>query len=75
MGRLPHGFYEDQLKGYLSQFGDVTRLRISRNKKVFSKLSQCCIFADAGEDWQVKTLRFYRVRLVIRRRNCCGDNG
>lgn len=33
MGRLPHGFYEDQLKGYLSQFGDVTRLRISRNKK------------------------------------------
>ncbi|OJA11144.1 hypothetical protein AZE42_02380 [Rhizopogon vesiculosus] len=34
MGRLPHGFYEDQLKGYLSQFGDVTRLRISRNKRV-----------------------------------------
>ncbi|KAG2035855.1 RNA-binding domain-containing protein [Suillus americanus] len=33
MGCLPHGFYEDQLKGYLSQFGDVTRLRISRNKK------------------------------------------
>ncbi|OAX37615.1 RNA-binding domain-containing protein [Rhizopogon vinicolor AM-OR11-026] len=33
MGRLPHGFYEDQLKGYLSQFGDVTRLRISRNKR------------------------------------------
>lgn len=33
MGCLPHGFYEDQLKEYLSQFGDVTRLRISRNKK------------------------------------------
>ncbi|KAG1747049.1 RNA-binding domain-containing protein [Suillus paluster] len=33
MGCLPHGFYEDQLKGYLSQFGDVTRLRISRNKR------------------------------------------
>ncbi|KAG2158001.1 uncharacterized protein EDB93DRAFT_1122584 [Suillus bovinus] len=33
MGCLPHGFYEDQLKGYLSQFGDVTRLRISRNRK------------------------------------------
>ncbi|KIK61341.1 hypothetical protein GYMLUDRAFT_73349 [Collybiopsis luxurians FD-317 M1] len=33
LGRLPHGFYEDQLKGYFTQFGDVTRLRLSRNKK------------------------------------------
>ncbi|KAI5830842.1 hypothetical protein K523DRAFT_301821 [Schizophyllum commune Tattone D] len=33
IGRLPHGFYEDQLKSYFSQFGDVTRLRVSRNKK------------------------------------------
>jgi len=32
--RLPHGFYEDQLKVYLSQFGTVTRLRLSRNQKV-----------------------------------------
>ncbi|KAL1742598.1 hypothetical protein HDZ31DRAFT_65828 [Schizophyllum fasciatum] len=33
IGRLPHGFYEDQLKAYFTQFGDVTRLRVSRNKK------------------------------------------
>ncbi|EIW84101.1 RNA-binding domain-containing protein [Coniophora puteana RWD-64-598 SS2] len=33
VSRLPHGFYEDQLKGYFSQFGNVTRLRVSRNKK------------------------------------------
>ncbi|KAF9257488.1 RNA-binding domain-containing protein [Marasmius fiardii PR-910] len=33
IGRLPHGFYEDQLKAYFSQFGEVTRLRVSRNKK------------------------------------------
>ncbi|KAF5327634.1 hypothetical protein D9619_004325 [Psilocybe cf. subviscida] len=33
LGRLPHGFYEDQLKAYFSQFGTVTRLRVSRNKK------------------------------------------
>ncbi|KAF8807064.1 hypothetical protein BYT27DRAFT_7190785 [Phlegmacium glaucopus] len=33
IGRLPHGFYEDQLKAYFSQFGNVTRLRVSRNKK------------------------------------------
>ncbi|KAN0061365.1 nucleolar protein [Thecaphora frezii] len=32
-GRLPRGLYEDQLRGYLSQFGDVRRLRVSRNRK------------------------------------------
>ncbi|TDL23242.1 RNA-binding domain-containing protein [Rickenella mellea] len=33
LGRIPHGFYEDQMKAYFSQFGDITRLRLSRNKK------------------------------------------
>ncbi|KAL5526540.1 NOP15 [Sanghuangporus sanghuang] len=33
LGRIPHGFYEDQMRAYFSQFGDVTRLRLSRNKK------------------------------------------
>lgn len=33
IGRLPKGFFEKQLKSYLSQFGHVTRLRVSRNKK------------------------------------------
>ncbi|KAH7868876.1 uncharacterized protein C8R40DRAFT_1006314, partial [Lentinula edodes] len=33
LGHLPHGFYKDQLKGYFSQFGNVTQLQISRNKK------------------------------------------
>ncbi|CBQ68554.1 related to NOP15-protein involved in 60S ribosomal subunit biogenesis [Sporisorium reilianum SRZ2] len=33
IGRLPKGFFEKQLKAYFSQFGDVTRLRVSRNKK------------------------------------------
>ncbi|KAI0783625.1 hypothetical protein C8Q75DRAFT_725508 [Abortiporus biennis] len=33
LGRIPHGFYEDQLKSYFSQFGDITRLRLSRNKR------------------------------------------
>ncbi|KIJ52630.1 hypothetical protein M422DRAFT_223267 [Sphaerobolus stellatus SS14] len=33
LGRIPHGFYEDQMRGYFSQFGEVTRLRLSRNKK------------------------------------------
>ncbi|THH00203.1 hypothetical protein EW026_g2264 [Hermanssonia centrifuga] len=32
LGRIPHGFYEVQMKSYFSQFGDVSRLRLSRNK-------------------------------------------
>lgn len=34
LGRIPHGFYEDQMRDYFSQFGEITRLRLSRNKKV-----------------------------------------
>ncbi|CAE6450310.1 unnamed protein product [Rhizoctonia solani] len=33
LGQIPHGFYEDEIKAYFSQFGDVTRFRLSRNKK------------------------------------------
>ncbi|KAE9971036.1 hypothetical protein EG328_005915 [Venturia inaequalis] len=33
VGRVPHGFYEHQMKAYFTQFGDVNRLRVSRNKK------------------------------------------
>ncbi|KAG7797767.1 hypothetical protein KL929_002610 [Ogataea haglerorum] len=33
VGRLPHGFEERELKKYFSQFGEITRLRLSRNKK------------------------------------------
>lgn len=30
---LPHGFYEEQLEKYFSQFGEVTRLRVGRSEK------------------------------------------
>lgn len=33
VGRLPHGFFEHQLRAYFSQFGDIKRLRLSRNRK------------------------------------------
>ncbi|EJD49125.1 hypothetical protein AURDEDRAFT_101282 [Auricularia subglabra TFB-10046 SS5] len=33
LGRIPHGFYEDEMRRYFGQFGEVTRLRLSRNKK------------------------------------------
>ena len=34
VGHLPHGFYEEQLKGYFSQFGDVNKVKVARNQKV-----------------------------------------
>lgn len=33
IGHLPFGFFEQQLKGFFTQFGTVTRLRVSRNPK------------------------------------------
>ena len=33
LGRIPHGFYENEMRAFFSQFGKITRLRLSRNKK------------------------------------------
>lgn len=33
IGHLPKGFEEQELKKYFSQFGDVSKLRVSRSKK------------------------------------------
>lgn len=33
IGRLPHGFYEHEMRSYFSQFGPIRNLRVSRNKK------------------------------------------
>lgn len=33
VGRLPHGFYEKQLREYFGQFGTISKLRMSRNKR------------------------------------------
>ena len=32
VGRIPHGFYEHEMRAYFSQFGSISRLRLSRNK-------------------------------------------
>lgn len=34
LGRIPYGFFEDPMRQFFSQFGEITRLRLSRNKKV-----------------------------------------
>ena len=33
LGHIPHGFYEMQMKGFFTQFGSVSRLRLARNRK------------------------------------------
>ncbi|GAB5366138.1 hypothetical protein AAMO2058_001118900 [Amorphochlora amoebiformis] len=33
LGHIPHGFFEEEMRGFFSQFGTVTRLRLSRNPK------------------------------------------
>ncbi|KAF2479834.1 hypothetical protein BDY17DRAFT_302761 [Neohortaea acidophila] len=33
IGRIPHGFYEAQMKAYFSQFGEIINLRLGRNRK------------------------------------------
>ncbi|GAB2233625.1 hypothetical protein Droror1_Dr00002851 [Drosera rotundifolia] len=33
IGRIPHGFYEDEMRGFFKQFGRIKRLRIARNRK------------------------------------------
>ncbi|KAG8940592.1 hypothetical protein FRC00_012940, partial [Tulasnella sp. 408] len=33
LGHIPHGFYEDEMRGFFTQFGDITRLRLSRSPK------------------------------------------
>ena len=37
VGRIPHGFYEKEMEGFFSQFGEVKRIKVSRNKKVWIK--------------------------------------
>ena len=34
VGHLPHGFYEEELRSYFSQFGAVVKVKVARNKKV-----------------------------------------
>ena len=34
LGQIPHGFYENEMKGYFSQFGKITRLKLFRSRKV-----------------------------------------
>jgi nucleolar protein 15 len=48
LGSIPHGFYEHEIKEYFSQFGEITRLRVVRNKKTGASKHRAFLeFADA----------------------------
>ncbi|KAH6656751.1 hypothetical protein BKA67DRAFT_552949 [Truncatella angustata] len=61
IGRIPHGFYERQMQEYFGQFGDISRLRLSRNKKTGqSKHFAFVEFADeTTAEYVVKSMNNY----------------
>lgn len=34
LAHIPHGFYEEEMKGFFGQFGHITRIRLVRSHKV-----------------------------------------
>lgn len=49
LGRVPHGFYEHEMRSYFSQFGPINRLRLSRNKKTGASKHYAFVeFAEAS---------------------------
>lgn len=63
LGHIPHGFYEDQMIGFFSQFGELKHLRLSRNRKTGqSKHFAFIEFEDAEVTSVVaKTMNGYRL--------------
>lgn len=49
VGRVPHGFYENEMKEYFGQFGTILNLRLSRNPKTGKSKHYAFIqFENAG---------------------------
>lgn len=61
IGRIPHGFYEHEMRQYFTQFGVINKLRLSRNKQTgASKHFAFVEFAEASTaDIVAKTMDNY----------------
>ena len=49
VGRIPHGFYEHEMRQYFSQFGPVLNLRLSRNPKTGASRHYAFVEFDSAE--------------------------
>jgi len=38
LGHVPHGFYENEMKSYFTQFGKVTNINIPKSKVITNHL-------------------------------------
>ncbi|KAK0634972.1 hypothetical protein B0T17DRAFT_23865, partial [Bombardia bombarda] len=48
LGSIPHGFFEHQIRSYFTQFGEITKLRVVRNKKTGASRHRAFVeFAEA----------------------------
>lgn len=49
VGHVPHGFYEQEMEGFFSQFGELTNLRLSRSKRTGASKGYAFLeFGDAA---------------------------
>jgi nucleolar protein 15 len=49
LGHIPHGFYENEMRQYFKQFGDITNLRLSRNKQTGKSKHYAFIQFSSGD--------------------------
>ncbi|KFX97421.1 hypothetical protein V490_02800 [Pseudogymnoascus sp. VKM F-3557] len=61
LGRIPHGFYEHEMRQYFKQFGDITQLRLSRNRKTGNSKHYAFIQFASGDVAEIvsKTMDSY----------------
>lgn len=58
VGHIPYGFFENEMREFFSQFGQVTRVRVSRTRDVslFDYLISCC-FSHIATHLRILCLR------------------
>lgn len=63
LGHIPHGFYEEEMKTFFSQFGELVRLRLSRSKK--TGRSRGYAFIEFGDIATAKTVALAMNKYIL----------